>query len=68
MDALLTLNIFALSLPVALAGAALFGALITWPFLLARSGGDDEAERCPRARWAADGEAGCRSAGRPAEA
>lgn len=57
MDALLTLNIFALSLPAALAGAASFGALITWPFLLKRSCGDDRAEHGPRTRWAADGDA-----------
>lgn len=33
MDALLTYNVFALSLPVALAAAALFGGLIAWPLL-----------------------------------
>jgi len=33
MDALLTHNIFALSLPIALAGAALFGSLLAWPLL-----------------------------------
>jgi hypothetical protein len=33
MDALLTLNVFALSLPAALLGAALFGALIALPLV-----------------------------------
>ena len=34
MDALLTHNIFTLSLPIALVGAALFGSLIVWPLWL----------------------------------
>jgi hypothetical protein len=33
MDALLTLNLFSLSLPAALVGAALFGGLIALPLL-----------------------------------
>jgi len=33
MDALLTLNIFTVSLPAALAGAALFAGLLAWPLL-----------------------------------
>ena len=37
MDALLTLNIFAVSLPAALAGAALFVGVLAWP-LLPRAG------------------------------
>lgn len=33
MDALLTLNLFSLSLPAALLGAAVFGGLIALPLL-----------------------------------
>ena len=36
MDALLTLNVFALSLPAAWLGAALFGGLIALPLLAPR--------------------------------
>lgn len=36
MEALLTLNIFTMSLPAAWLGMGLFGGLIVWPLWLAR--------------------------------
>ncbi len=43
MNELLTLNVFALSTPMAALGVGLLGAVIAWPWFARRAGSDGRA-------------------------